>query len=155
MPHGSLSKLHVDKPPPAPWIKSPRLSRLTFPCTKVNDGTEDGGPESPQWSWGRRQSRRMMIDCMESGLSWWIRPLLPKEHHLLSVRVTHSTALTRACKGPRWEHIRPPSGAPMTGWIWKREGGEEAVEGRHCGKGGGGCISSLHRQTFFFSNNKR
>lgn len=62
-----------------------------------------------------------MIDCTESRLSGRSRPLLPKEHHLLSVRVTHSTALTCACKGARWEHIRLPSGTPMTGWIWKRE----------------------------------
>lgn len=50
---------------------------------------------------GEDREGGMMIDCMESRLSGWIRPLIPKEHHLLLVQVTHSTAPTCACKGTR------------------------------------------------------
>lgn len=43
---------------------------------------------------GKEEKGKGMIDCMESGLSRRIRPLLLEEHHLLSVWVTHSAALT-------------------------------------------------------------
>lgn len=106
----------------APWIKSPRLSTLTSlplpPSPKVNDGTEDGGPEYLQWSWGRGERRRMMIDRAGSGLSRQTEPHPPKEHHLLSAQVTHSTVLTWAGKGACWEHVRLPSATLMMAWIW-------------------------------------
>lgn len=69
---------------------------------------------------GEDREGGMMIDCMESRLSGWIRPLIPKEHHLLLVQVTHSTAPTCACKGTHWECLRLPSGKPVMGIITER-----------------------------------